>query len=59
MELSHLNTIRRKLTDLADTEETSNALRAYLNTALQRDIVDVLNEIEVLANVLSTGDFTN
>ncbi|MDF1670167.1 MAG: hypothetical protein P1U83_11180 [Roseovarius sp.] len=59
MELSQLNTIRRKLADLADTEETSNALRAYLNTTLQRDIVDVIHEIEVLSSTLSAREFTD
>ena len=42
---------RRKLADLAGNAETSGALRAYLDAALQRDVVDVLNEIDVLTQL--------
>ncbi|WP_029066158.1 hypothetical protein [Labrenzia sp. DG1229] len=41
-------TVRSKLAELLESPETSVSLRAYLEDALKRDPVDVLNEIEAL-----------
>ncbi|WP_299733411.1 hypothetical protein [uncultured Tateyamaria sp.] len=45
--------IAQKLADLADRPETSFVLRAYLKAVADRDIVDVINEIEVLARIVA------
>ncbi|WP_299506165.1 hypothetical protein [uncultured Roseobacter sp.] len=45
--------IAQKLADLTDLPETGFALRAYLKAAADRDIVDVMNEIEVLARMVA------
>lgn len=49
---TQLGDIARKLARLADLPETSSALRAYLNSAADRDIVDVMNEVELLARIM-------
>lgn len=54
MEHPDYECFRRKLADLADSPETSDALRSYLRGALQRDPVDVLNEIDVLAQLCAS-----
>jgi hypothetical protein len=41
------------LAGLQDLPETSHALRRYLSESLERDPVDVLNEIEILARVVA------
>ena len=46
-----MDVFRRKLADLVDSSETSDALRTYLNAAVSRDPVDVMNEIDVLARL--------
>lgn len=45
--------IARQLADLGEQSETSFALRTYLRTAVERDIVDVLNEIDLLARIVA------
>jgi len=44
--------IVRELADLAEQPETSFALRAFLLSSAKRDIVDVMNEIDLLAHIL-------
>lgn len=51
MEEFDLARFRRKLANLAASPETSEALRTYLNAAVSRDPVDVMNEIDVLAQL--------
>lgn len=53
-----IDALRKRLAKLLDLSETSDALRSYLETALSRDPVDVLGEIEVLSGFLSpdSGD---
>ncbi|MBO6727862.1 MAG: hypothetical protein JJ911_19545 [Rhizobiaceae bacterium] len=53
MRRTQIDALRRALADLADRPETSFALRDYLETARERDLVDVMNEIEVLAATLT------
>lgn len=47
MDPSQFDTIRRKLANLVQSEETSTAMRAYLNVALQCDIFDVIHDDRV------------
>lgn len=47
-----IRSIKAKLVELNDAPETSDALRTYLDEALWRDPVDVLNEVESLARLL-------
>jgi hypothetical protein len=44
---------RQKLADLDNLPDTSFALRSYLKSAIERDVVDVMNEIDLLARILS------
>lgn len=48
-----IDALRKRLTKLLELPETSDALRSYLETALSRDPVDVLGEIEVLSGLLN------
>lgn len=50
--------IARQLADLAERPETSFALRTYLRSAAERDIVDVMNEVERLAEFLALPEST-
>ncbi len=45
--------IARQLADLAERPETSFALRTYLRSAVERDSVDVMNEIDLLARIVA------
>ncbi|PVA09040.1 hypothetical protein DC366_15895 [Pelagivirga sediminicola] len=45
--------IARKLAALAAKPDTSFALRRYLQSSADRDIVDVMNEIDCLARILA------
>lgn len=53
MPTAQFEDIARKLADLAEQSETSFALRAYLRSAADRVIVDVTNEIDLLARLVS------
>lgn len=44
--------MRTKLAKLLKSPETSFSLRAYLEDALQRDPVDVRNELEAVAHFM-------
>lgn len=53
MHRARIKDIARKLAGLAAQPETSFALRTYLQAAAERDVVDVMNEIDVLARILA------
>jgi hypothetical protein len=52
MDRSQIDKFRRKLAELAARPETSTSLRRYLDSSRGRDSVDVLNEIDTLAQVV-------
>jgi hypothetical protein len=52
MDRSQIDGFRRKLAELAGAPDTSTALNTYLKLSLRRDSVDVLNEIDTLAQVV-------
>ncbi len=53
MTTEQIDRFRQKLADLDNLPETSFALRSYLKSAIERDVVDVMNEIDLLARLLS------
>ncbi|WP_162497456.1 hypothetical protein [Roseovarius dicentrarchi] len=53
MEPDPFEDIARKLATLAAKPDTSFALQQYLQTSADRDIVDVMNEIDCLARILA------
>tara|TARA_R110000851_G_scaffold333445_1_gene513218 strand:+ start:35453 stop:35641 length:189 start_codon:yes stop_codon:yes gene_type:complete len=52
MTTDQFGVIARKLAVLAVKPDTSFALQAFLNSSATRDIVDVMNEIDLLARIL-------
>lgn len=50
---ARIKDIARKLATLAAQPETSLALQTYLQTSAERDIFDVMNEIDCLARILA------
>ena len=53
MHTAQFRGIARKLADLAEQPETSFALRTFLLSSANRDIVDVMNEIDLRARILA------
>ena len=55
MQGTQIDAVRRALANLATRPETSFALRDYLRASRDRDIVDLLHEIDCLAEVTTLG----
>lgn len=53
MHRARIKDIARKLAALGAQPETSFALRKYLQASAERDIVNVMNEIDCLARILA------
>ena len=52
MTTEQIDCFKQKLAEIAEMPETSFALRKFLDAAVERDVVDVMNEIDLLARIV-------